>query len=174
MNTLWATLPKNVQDQMIECYQDIEDETDTFAREQLSAMDDDTLRDHLREGIGWEAVDEHDRWVDRPYVIEAFALSADQVMGFMDMAHSLQYAMQAMRERIGQIDQENREWDRVAKDYELNDGAKEIRNTRDLYLARLKQSHDRLAELLLQRDEDVWAEDGDGWLTRAIDTWIRG
>jgi hypothetical protein len=160
-NTLWTTLPTKVQEQMIEEYMQIEDETDIFARQQLSTMDDDTLRDHLRNGIGWEQVDEHDRNVDRPYAEESRILEGEDKLGFMDMAHALSYAMQAMRERIDYLEPYNA----IRSD---------TTSSSHLYVQRLKQSHDRLAELLLQRDEDVWAEDGDGWLTKAIDTWIRG
>lgn len=163
-NTLWAQVPKYWQDRMIEEYMGIEDETEDFARQQLSTMPDDDLREHLRNGVGWEQVDEHDRWVDRPYHDEAREL--EKTMLFMDMCHALGYARQAMHERIQELES-------------YNATRADTASASHLYMQRLKMSHDRLAELALQQgvygaDADALGYEDGMYATRQVDIWIRG
>lgn len=186
MNTLWATLPTSVQERMISSYVDViatddnGDDVVNDARNALMAMDDDTLRDHLREGIGWEQVDEHDRWVDRPYVNEARDLEKEDRLGFMDMCHSVGYAMQAMKERIDQLTKEIEGWASTIHDYgALKPEARKEWDAMCLYRNRLKMSHDRLAELALQQgvfggDAEALGFDDGMFATHQIDIWIRG
>jgi hypothetical protein len=165
-NTLWEAVGDYYQQKMIEAYASTQDDacTPEVAREYLASLDDETLRDHLKEGIGYTNEDEHDRLVDMRYDNFTREYEAANDASFQDMAHALVLAQDCIVDRIERIEA-------------LHSADHQFNVNRDAILARLKMSHSRISELLLAHYDDEAGDnfvDGDGWVTRCIDVWIRG
>jgi hypothetical protein len=154
-------------------------DVDDDMAEQLLASD---YPDSYGEAI-WEMTDtdEHDRTVHRTYLEEARQLENIGKLGFMDMCHALGFAREAMRERINTMEREMNELVPGGTIHAFGalteEGLEKYRGL-DLYVKRLKLSHERLCELALQRgvvseDADVLGIE-DMYATRQVDIWIRG
>lgn len=121
--------------------------------------------------------DEHDRPVDRRYQDEAREL--EKVHLFMDMAHALTHAQAALVARINYHQANLNEWAGTIHAYGAltAEGRKVYDNTK-LEINRLKQSHDRLGEMLGQHGIDSADNEplgiDDMYATRQVDIWIRG
>jgi hypothetical protein len=157
--TLWEQVSPYSQKRMVQEYlNSVADHNDERqAWNELAHMDDDLLREHLREGVEWVQEDEHDRAVDDRYGRFTRYYESKHDASFQDMAHALALAQDCIRDRIERLEG-------------LPDNPSTRTSTGHM-IARLKMSHHRLAEMLLQRGE--WDE-GDGYLTRSADIWIRG
>lgn len=177
MKTIWHNLAPVIQDRMIAAYLDFaadEHQDRASAMKALADMDDDTLREHLHNGIGITMEDEHDRPVDIQHTGFTLEYERSHDASFQDMAHALVLAQDCLQDRIERLTTDR---DKLASTIHelgaLNAEGRLAWDNMSHMIVRLRMSHARLAELLLQRDEDQF-EEGDGWLTKQIDIWMRG
>lgn len=178
MKTIWTNIPPAVQDRMIRAYADYAAERGHDDRASvmraLADMEDDELREHLQNGIDYVIEDEHDRPVDIQHVGFTLEYERSHDASFQDLAHALVLAQDCLQDRIERLTTEK---DKLADTIHalgaLTPEGRQHWDNLAVMIVRLRMSHARLAETLLQRDEDTFHE-GDGWLTRQADVWMRG
>lgn len=158
MTKLWPTLSDDVQTRAIDALMDTQGDDYTLddARADLSSIDDETLRDHLREGIGYVLEDEHDRIVNTTWAAWSRDYEAKQDASFQDAAHVFSLCQELIAHELGRYD--GTQGHGMSPHYE----------------ARLRMSHARLTEMLLQRGCEDMEPMSDGYLTRMIDVITRG